>query len=319
MLYRPRRLRKNNIIRSLVKETQLNIDDLIYPVFVTYGQDKKEKIDSLPGCYHYSVDRINEEIEEVYNRGLKSVLVFGVPEQKDDIGSSAWAEDGVVQRAVSEIKSQFPELMVITDVCLCAYTSHGHCGVIKEGRVENDATLNLLVKIARSHVKAGADMVAPSDMMDGRVKAIRNALDDKGYSDISIMSYSAKYASSFYGPFRDAAQSAPDFGDRRGYQMDFANSREALKEVKLDIKEGADIVMVKPALSYLDIIYKVKKEINLPLAAYSVSGEYSMIYKAAEAGLCDKKEMMVELLTSIKRAGADIIITYFAKEMADLL
>ncbi len=319
MLHRPRRLRTSKSIRSLVSETNLNINDLIYPLFMVTGENVKEEIASLPGCYHYSVDRVGEELAELVELGIKAVLIFGIPESRDQIGSRAWAEDGIVQKAVREIKSSHPEIIIITDICLCAYTDHGHCGLIKEGRVDNDSTLELLTRIAISHARAGADILAPSDMMDGRIRAIRNGLEKEGFTEKAIMSYSAKYASGFYGPFRDAAHSAPGFGDRSGYQMDFANSREALKEVKLDIEEGADMVMVKPALSYLDIIRQVKDNTNVPVTAYSVSGEYSMIKNAARAGLCDEERIMIEVITSIKRAGADLIITYFAKDIARLI
>lgn len=319
MKKRPRRLRKNPAIRSLVKENNLMVEDLIYPFFVIPGKNKKEEISSLPDNYHFSIDLLLDEIEKIIDLGIKSIILFGVPEDedsKDEIGSEAWSETGIVQKAVKKIKTKYPELLVITDVCLCQYTSHGHCGIIKNGKIDNDATLPYISKTALSHAEAGADLVAPSDMMDGRIKAIRNILDDNGFTEVGIMSYSAKYHSSFYGPFREAAHSAPAFGDRSTYQMDPANSREALKEVKLDIKEGTDIVMVKPALSFLDIIYQVKENTNIPVAAYSVSGEYSMIKNAGEKGLCDEEAMMFEVINSIKRAGADIIITYFAKMLA---
>lgn len=324
----------------MVRETRLNVDDLIYPLFVVNGEGIKEEIKTLPDCYHMSLDILLEEIREIVALGIKAILIFGIPEDKDELGSSSWNDNGIVQRAVNKIKEKYPELLVITDICLCAYTSHGHCGIIKkqeniedeigngkqDGKliqndksIDNDKTLEILAKIALSHAKAGADIVAPSDMMDGRVFEIREALDNGGYQDTAIMSYSAKYASSFYGPFRDAADSAPQFGDRSTYQMDYSNSREALREVKLDITEGADIVMIKPALSYLDIIKQTKEIVDIPVAAYSVSGEYAMIKQAAMAGLCDEQAMMKEVLTSIKRAGADIIITYYAKELARLL
>lgn len=319
MIHRPRRLRNSPGIRNLVRETNLMINDLVYPLFVMAGENIKEEITSLPGCYHYSVDRVLEEVDEVVNLGIKVILLFGLPAEKDDRGSSAWAANSVVQRAVKKIKKAYPDLVVITDICLCGYTSHGHCGLINDGKIENDTTLEVLSEIALSHARAGVDMVAPSDMMDGRVRAIRSKLDREGFYQLPIMSYSVKYASSFYGPFREAANSAPGFGDRSTYQMDWANSKEALKEVELDIEEGADIIMVKTALSYLDIIYQVKEKTNLPIAAYSVSGEYSMVKNAAAAGICDYNKMMMEMLNSIKRAGADIVITYFAKEVARLL
>jgi len=318
-VHRPRRLRKNETIRRMVRETSLSPDNLIYPLFVTFGKGVKKEISSMPGCFQESVDRIVRHAKEVCSLGIPSVLLFGIPEQKDETGSGAYDEKGVVQKAVKAIKNAVPELFVITDVCMCEYTSHGHCGVIKNGDVENDTTLELLAREAVSHAKAGADMVAPSDMMDGRVEAIRIALDEDGFPEIPIMSYAAKYASAFYGPFREAAESTPQFGDRRSYQMDPANRREALKEVALDIEEGADIVMVKPALSYLDIISDVKDSFDVPVAAYNVSGEYSLVKAAAQLGWIDEKRVMIEILTSIKRAGADMILTYFAKEAAKIL
>jgi len=318
-VHRPRRLRKNETIRRMVRETSLSPDNLIYPLFVTFGKGVKKEISSMPGCFQESVDRIVRHAKEVCSLGIPSVLLFGIPEQKDETGSGAYDEKGVVQKAVKAIKNAVPELFVITDVCMCEYTSHGHCGVIKNGDVENDTTLELLAREAVSHAKAGADMVAPSDMMDGRVEAIRIALDEDGFPEIPIMSYAAKYASAFYGPFREAAESTPQFGDRRSYQMDPANRREALKEVALDIEEGADIVMVKPALSYLDIISDVKDSFDVPVAAYNVSGEYSLVKAAAQLRWIDEKRVMIEILTSIKRAGADMILTYFAKEAAKIL
>ena len=318
-LYRPRRLRSNENIRRMVRETTLSPDDFIYPLFVMHGKGVKKEISSMPGNYQQSIDNIVKDCEEVKDLGIPSVLLFGIPEHKDEVGSEAYSDEGIVQHAIKAIKNKFPELVVITDVCLCEYTSHGHCGLIKNGVVQNDATLELLAREALSHAKAGADMVAPSDMMDGRVGAIRETLDSDGFYDIPIMSYAAKYASSFYGPFREAAESTPQFGDRRSYQMDAPNSREALREVALDIDEGADIVMVKPALAYLDIIYQVKQQFNLPVAAYNVSGEYSMIKAAAKLGWIDGERAMMESLIAIKRAGADIILTYFAKEAAALL
>jgi len=303
----------------MVRETTLSPDDFIYPLFVTHGKGVKKEISSMPGNFQQSIDHIVKDCEEVMALGIPAVLLFGIPEHKDEVGSEAYSDEGIVQHAVKAIKNRLPELTVITDVCLCEYTSHGHCGLIKNGVVQNDATLELLAREALSHARAGADMVAPSDMMDGRVGAIRETLDSEGFYDIPIMSYAAKYASSFYGPFREAAESTPQFGDRRSYQMDAPNSREALREVALDIEEGADIVMVKPALAYLDIIYQVKQQFNLPVAAYNVSGEYSMIKAAAKLGWIDGERAMMESLIAIKRAGADIILTYFAKEAATLL
>jgi porphobilinogen synthase len=318
-IYRPRRMRSNENIRRMVRETKLSPDDFIYPLFVTHGKGVKKEISSMPGNYQQSVDNLVKDCDEVKGLGIPAVILFGIPEHKDEAGSEAYSDDGIVQRAIHAIKNKTPELIVITDVCLCEYTSHGHCGVIKGGKIENDATLELLAREALSHAKAGADMVAPSDMMDGRVGAIRKALDSGGFEDTPIMAYAAKYASSFYGPFREAAESTPQFGDRRSYQMDPPNSREALREVALDIEEGADIVMVKPALPYLDIIYQVKQQFNLPVAAYNVSGEFSMIKAAAQLGWLDGERAMMESLTSIKRAGADLILTYFAKEAARVL
>jgi len=318
-LYRPRRLRSNENIRRMVRETTISPDDFIYPLFVMHGKGVKKEISSMPGNYQQSIDYIVKDCEEVKDLGIPAVLLFGIPEHKDEVGSEAYSDEGIVQHAIKAIKNKFPDLVVITDVCLCEYTSHGHCGLIKNGVVQNDATLELLAREALSHARAGADMVAPSDMMDGRVGAIRETLDSDGFYDIPIMSYAAKYASSFYGPFREAAESTPQFGDRRSYQMDAPNSREALREVALDIDEGADIVMVKPALAYLDIIYQVKQQFNLPVAAYNVSGEYSMIKAAAKLGWIDGERAMMESLIAIKRAGADIILTYFAKEAAALL
>jgi porphobilinogen synthase len=314
--YRPRRTRANENLRRMIRETRLSVDNLIYPMFVVPGKRVKKLISSMPGNFQQSVDRIVEEAKEVYELGIPAVTLFGIPKKKDALGSSAYDNKGPVQEAIREIKKKVPELIVITDVCLCEYTSHGHCGVVKNGKVLNDPTLKLLAKEALSHVKAGADMVAPSDMMDGRVAAIREALDKEGFTDIPIMSYSAKYASSFYGPFREAAESTPKFGDRRSYQMDPPNALEALREVALDIEEGADIIMVKPALAYLDIIYRVKEEFGYPVAAYNVSGEFSMIKAGGKLGWIDEKRIMMEVLTSIKRAGADMILTYFAKEVA---
>jgi porphobilinogen synthase len=317
--YRPRRLRANETIRRMVRETTLSPDNFIYPMFVTHGKGVRKEISSMPGNYQQSVDNLVKDCEEVRGLGIPAVILFGIPEHKDELGTEAYSDEGIVQHAIKAIKNKLPDLMVITDVCMCEYTSHGHCGVIKNGTVQNDATLELLAKEALSHAKAGADMVAPSDMMDGRVGAIREVLDDSGYENTPIMAYAAKYASGFYGPFREAAESTPQFGDRRSYQMDPSNGREALREVELDIEEGADIVMVKPALSYLDIISQVKQEFNMPVAAYNVSGEFSMVKAAAKLGWIDGERVMMEILTSIKRAGADMILTYHAKEAAKLL
>lgn len=303
----------------MVRETQLSVDDLIYPLFVTHEPDVCREIPAMPRNYHWSVDRLAAECEEIASLGIPSVLLFGIPEEKDAVGSSAYLETGVVQQAIREIKRAVPELVVIPDVCLCEYTDHGHCGVVHNGCVLNDPTLDLLARTAVSYAEAGADLVAPSDMMDGRVGAIRHALDAGGFTDLPILSYAAKYASAFYGPFREAAGSTPQFGDRRSYQMDPANRREALKEVLQDLEEGADMVMVKPALAYLDIIREVKEATQVPVAAYNVSGEYSMVRAAAERGWVDGDRMMMEILTSIKRAGADLILTYHAKDAARLL
>jgi len=314
--YRPRRLRKNENLRRMVRETSLSVDDLIYPLFVAPGKNFKKEILSMPGNYQMSIDLIVEEAKEVRSLGIPAILLFGIPEKKDEVGSEAYDENGIVQRAIRAIKKEVPDLIVITDVCLCEYTSHGHCGIVRDGEVLNDITLELLAKEAITHAEAGADMVAPSDMMDGRVAAIRSGLDENGFQDIPIMAYSAKQASAFYGPFREAAESTPQFGDRRAYQMDAANILEALREVELDIEEGADIVMVKPALSCLDLIHAIKKEFGYPTAAYNVSGEFSMVKAAAEKGWLDEKRVTLEILTGIKRAGADIIITYHAKDVA---
>jgi porphobilinogen synthase len=314
--YRPRRLRRNERLRSLVRETALSADHLIYPLFVGPGKDSAQPVASMPGVAQLSIDRAVKECEEVNALGIPAVILFGIPERKDSVGSEAYVDGGVVQRAIRAIKERAPELLVITDVCLCEYTDHGHCGVIKDGDVDNDRTLELLVKEALSHAKAGADIVAPSDMMDGRVGAIRKALDQNGFEQIAIMAYAAKYASGFYAPFRDAAESTPQFGDRRSYQMDPANADEALREVEMDIREGADIIMVKPAMTYLDIVYRVKQKFGYPVAAYNVSGEYSMIKAAAKNGWIDERRIVLELMLSIKRAGADMILTYFAKDIA---
>lgn len=318
-IHRPRRLRKNDVIRRMVRETSLSPDDLIYPLFVTSGKGIKREVSSMPGCFQESIDEVVKTAKEVYSLGIPAVILFGIPEHKDELGSGAYDDEGVVQRAIKDIKDKVPELYVITDVCLCEYTSHGHCGIVEQGDVDNDRTLDLLAREAVSHARAGADMVAPSDMMDGRVEAIRAALDDEGFENIPIMSYAAKYASAFYGPFREAAESTPQFGDRRSYQMDPANRREAIREVALDIEEGADIVMVKPALSYLDIISDIRYNFDVPVAAYNVSGEYSLVKAAARLGWVDEQRIMMEILTSIKRAGADLILTYFAKEAANIL
>lgn len=313
---RPRRLRVNETIRSIVRETKVNIEDLVYPLFVVEGENIKEEIKSMPDNYRFSIDKLLEEVKELQELGIKSILLFGIPEHKDECGSDAYDENGIIQKAVRAIKVNSPKMYVITDICMCEYTCHGHCGILTEdGYVDNDKTLEYLGKIAVSHALAGADMVAPSDMMDGRVGYMREALDKAGYVNIPIMAYSAKYSSAFYGPFRDAADSAPSFGDRKAYQMDPANINEAVREVELDIEEGADIVMVKPALPYLDVIRKVKDTFNIPIAAYNVSGEYSMIKMAVDNGLLNESAIM-ESLVSIKRAGADIIITYFAKYVA---
>lgn len=319
LIHRPRRLRKTKAIRNLVRETKLSREDLIYPLFVVEGEGIKEEIPSMPGNFHLSIDKLLAEVKKIVDLGILGIILFGIPDQKDEIGSTAWAEDGIIQRACRKIKEAYPELLIITDVCLCQYTSHGHCGTLEEGCLLNDPTIENLAKVAISHAQAGADMVAPSDMMDGRVGAIREGLDQHGYEDIAIISYSAKYASAFYGPFRDAAHSAPQEGDRKSYQMDPANSDEALREIQLDVEEGADIIMVKPALSYLDIIRRAKDNFTLPIAAYNVSGEYAMIKAAAQKGWLDEKAAVLEMLTSIKRAGAEIIITYCAKDVAKWL
>ncbi|HBT46392.1 MAG TPA: porphobilinogen synthase [Peptococcaceae bacterium] len=318
---RLRRLRYNPVLRSMVRETEIEVKDLVYPLFVTPGRVVKNPVSSMPGIYQFSVDNLLKEGEEVVRLGIPAVLLFGVPEpgEKDEVATPAYIPEGIVQQAVRALKKEFPHLLVITDVCLCEYTSHGHCGIVDSGVILNDPTLELLARTALSHVEAGADMVAPSDMMDGRVAAIRKKLDAHGFTETPILSYAAKYASAFYGPFREAAGSAPQFGDRRSYQMDPANAREALREVAQDLEEGADIIMVKPALSYLDVIRQVKDNFNCPLAAYNVSGEYSMIKAAALQGWISEREVVMEVLTSIKRAGADLIITYFAKDVAGWL
>lgn len=317
--YRPRRLRKNEAFRSLIRETHLSPAQLVYPLFVMPGKKKRQPIPSMPGIDRITVDQLAGEAKECLRLGINSVILFGLPEKKDPMGSGAHAKDGIIQQAIKELKNKAPDLIVVTDVCLCEYTTHGHCGAIINKQVDNDTTLEILAKTAVSHARAGADMVAPSDMMDGRVGEIRAALDDNDFDSIPIMSYAVKYASAFYGPFRDAADCTPQEGDRRGYQMDPANAIEALREATLDVDEGADILMVKPAVAYLDIIHRLREEFDLPIAAYHVSGEYAMIQAAAANGWIDGEKVMQETLLSIKRAGADIIITYFAKDMARLL
>ena len=320
MLNRARRLRTTPLLRSMVRETRMSSDSLILPLFLKEGQNLKEEIPSLEGQYHYSPDRIGEQIEKSLKHGVNKFLLFGLPAEKDETGSEAYAENGIVQQGLRKLRDNFGDsIYLITDICMCEYTSHGHCGILHHGMVDNDATLNYLTKIAVSHGEAGADMVAPSDMMDGRVLAIRNALDQHGYQNISIMSYAVKYASSFYGPFREAAGSAPSFGDRKSYQMDFHNAREGMKEAALDELEGADIVMVKPAMSYLDIIYRVRQQTNLPVAAYSVSGEYAMIKAAAKQNLIDEYGVVCESAAAVFRAGADILISYYAEEIAQAI
>ncbi len=318
-IYRPRRLRANENLRRLVRETTLCTDDLIYPMFVVHGVDVAHEIPSMPGCYQYSVDRLVKSAKTLAALGIPGTILFGIPQFKDSVGSEAYADDGIIQQAIRAIKDAVPNLLVMTDVCLCEYTDHGHCGVVHEGEVLNDATLSLLAKEALSHARAGADVIAPSDMMDGRIGAIREVLDENGYNQIPIMAYAAKYASAFYGPFREAAESTPQFGDRRSYQMDPSNAEEALREVALDLEEGADILMVKPALSYLDVISRVKESFQVPVAAYNVSGEYAMIKAAAQNGWIDERRVALEVLTSIKRAGADMILTYFAKSVVEWL
>ncbi|MBI4634433.1 MAG: porphobilinogen synthase [Deltaproteobacteria bacterium] len=317
--YRPRRLRKNANFRRMVRETNLSVDNMVYPLFVTEGKGVKKPINSMPGNFQLSIDYLLRAVEETKELGILAVLLFGIPDKKDEAASGAFAKDGIVQRAVRTIKDKAPDILVITDVCLCEYTSHGHCGMIEKGDVENDSTIEVLAETALSHAKAGADMVAPSAMMDGQIGAIRETLDEAGYDSIPIMSYAAKYASCFYGPFREAAESAPQYGDRKSYQMDPANGDEAIREMTLDVEEGADILMVKPALPYLDIIRRAREEFDLPIAAYNVSGEFSMIKAAANLGWLDGEKAMMESLLSIRRAGADIIITYFAQEAAKVL
>ena len=317
--YRPRRLRQNDGFRRMIRETRLSVDDLILPLFAIDGKGIKNPIDSMPGQFQLSIDHLVKTSKKAHELGIPAVMLFGIPDKKDPLATRAYAKDGIVQKATRALKDKVPDLNVITDVCLCQYTDHGHCGFVDGHIIDNDATLDLLARTALSHAKAGADMVAPSDMMDGRVAEIRNILDENDLSNIPIMSYAAKYCSAFYGPFRDAADSAPKFGDRRTYQMDPANSLEAIREVTLDIEEGADIIMVKPALPYLDIVCRIREEIDLPLAAYNVSGEYAMIKAADKMGWIDGKKVMMESLTAIKRAGADMILTYFAIEAAEEL
>ena len=313
---RPRRLRSSALLRSMVRETRISPDTLIYPIFFQEGENIREEIPSMPGQFRWSLDRADEILQQVADSGVKSVLLFGIPAQKDAVGSGAWQPDGIVQKAVRLIKEKFPQLYVITDVCMCEYTSHGHCGILCGHEVDNDKTLEVLAKTALSHVQAGADMVAPSDMMDGRVAAIRRSLDENGFADTPILSYSAKFASAYYSPFRDAAESAPEFGDRKSYQMDYANGKEALREIEDDIEEGADMVMVKPALAYLDVVKAARERFDLPLVVYNVSGEYAMVKAAAEKGWIDEKKIVSENLIAMKRAGADIIITYHALDAA---
>ena len=317
--YRPRRLRQNDAFRRMIRETALSVDDLILPVFAISGKNVKNPIPSMPGHFQLSIDNLIKTSKKAFELGIPAVMLFGIPDKKDPLATSAYAKDGIVQKAVKSLKDKLPELVVITDVCLCSYMDHGHCGIVEGNTIDNDATLDLLARTALSHAKAGADMVAPSDMMDGRVAEIRNALDENSLSNIPIMSYAAKYCSAYYGPFRQAADSAPKFGDRRTYQMDPANSLEAIREVTMDVEEGADIIMVKPALPYLDIICRIRDEIDLPLAAYNVSGEYAMIKAAEKMGWIDGKKVMMETLIAIKRAGADMILTYFAVEAAEEL
>lgn len=319
MIHRPRRLRKTELLRGLVRETRLSADSLIYPLFLEAGTNIATPIPSLEGQIRYSPDRVWEGIETMLQSGVRKVLLFGIPAQKDELGSDAYHENGIVQQGIRAIKERYPEVMVITDVCMCEYTSHGHCGILCGEQVDNDKTLDYLTRIAVSHAQAGADMVAPSDMMDGRILAMRNGLDANGFADVPILSYAVKYASSFYGPFRDAAGSAPSFGNRKGYQMDYHNRREAMREAALDTEEGADMLMVKPALAYLDIIREVSQSSKLPIAAYSVSGEYAMIKAAAKAGLIDEHGVMCESAVAVFRAGADILITYYAKEIAEAI
>ena len=316
MFTRTRRLRQNGILREMVRNVTINLDQFIYPIFIEEGTNIKEEISSMPNQYRYSIDMLSEELKELKNLGIKSLLLFGIPKIKDEVGSEAYNDNGIVQEAVRYIKKNFPEFLIVTDVCMCEYTSHGHCGILNGNDVNNDVTLNYLAKIAVSHVKAGADIVAPSDMMDGRIQAIREALDKNGYINTPIMAYSVKYASSYYGPFRDAADSAPSFGDRKTYQMDFRNSKDYKREIIADTEEGADFIMVKPALPYLDVIKVVSEETNLPVVAYNVSGEYSMVKAASLNGWVDEKKIVMENMYAIRRAGADIIISYHTKDIA---
>jgi porphobilinogen synthase len=319
MIIRPRRLRRTSPIRKMVRETCIKVDDFIFPIFVKHGKGEREPIPSMVGQYQLSVDELVKEAEEVWSLGIPGIILFGLPRVKDKVGSEAYAKDGIVQKAVAAVKERVPKLVVLTDVCLCQYTDHGHCGIIQDGRIDNDATLDILSRVAISHAEAGADFVSPSDMMDGRVRVIREILEKDGFKDTGILAYAVKYASSFYGPFREAADSKPQFGDRKNYQMDPANAREAIKEALLDVEEGADIIMIKPALPYLDIIHQVRSRIHLPVAAYNVSGEYAMVKAADQLGWIDGGEVMMEMLLSIKRAGADLILTYFAKDAATIL
>lgn len=313
---RHRRLRSSEAMRALVRETTLSVDDFIYPLFVVEGENMKNEVASMPGVYQISLDHLDEELEQLSELGIKAVMLFGIPKEKDEVGTGAYIDDGIVQQATKQIKKSYPEMIVVTDTCLCEYTSHGHCGVIHGEEIDNDESLKLLQQTAVSQAKAGADIIAPSNMMDGFVIAIRRALDEAGFTNIPIMSYAVKYASSFYGPFRDAAESTPQFGDRKTYQMDPANRREALKEAETDVIEGADFLIVKPALSYLDIVREVKNITNIPIVAYNVSGEYSMVKAAAKNGWIEEKPLVIEMMTSMKRAGADLILTYHAKDIA---
>lgn len=318
-MIRLRRLRNNETVRNMIRETSVSVNDLVYPVFIKEGTDEKIPVDSMPGIYQYTIDRFLEELDRIQKAGVSAILIFGIPEHKDECGSQAYAEDGITQRAIRQIKEWAPDLLVIADVCLCEYTSHGHCGLVHEGKILNDETLPLLAKMAVSLAKAGADMIAPSDMMDGHIKVLRESLDENGFTDTIVMGYSAKFASGYYSPFRDAAHSAPAFGDRRTYQMDPANGREALRECQADIDEGADIIMVKPALAYLDIVRQARDLTRLPLAVYNVSGEYSMVKAAAQNDWIDEKRIVMENMIAMKRAGADIIITYHALDVAKWL
>jgi porphobilinogen synthase len=317
--YRARRIRGKEVFRRMVRETSLSVNDLIYPMFSAFGSGIRKEVSSMPGIYQQSIEHIVEEAREAYELGIPAVLLFGIPEVKDAVGSGAYAENGIIQETIRALKKNVPDLAVITDVCMCEYTDHGHCGLIKDGDVDNDSTLDLLCREALSHVRAGADMVAPSDMMDGRIQAIRTTLDTNGFDNIPIMSYAVKYASGYYGPFREAAESAPQFGDRRSYQMDPANRLEAIREAAMDVEEGADIIMVKPGLPYLDIVREVRNEFNLPVAVYNVSGEYSMVKAAARNGWIDEDRVVMETMLAFKRAGADLILTYHAKDVAKLL